>query len=71
MDSAAESLRASLTSIEGSESGVCACCGKPIKGVSVFSADVDQAFEACESTRALPAWQRLAKKCESKTPRTS
>ena len=38
----------------------CWRCGCALSGVSLISADVDQAFEACSSSAVLPAWRRIS-----------
>ena len=47
--------------------GQCRCCGKAINGLAVFSADIDQAFEACRAERVTPAWSRLTRRYQDKT----
>jgi hypothetical protein len=52
-------LKERLDRIEGSKGTQCCCragCGVVLSGPSVITADVDQAFEACDAKRVGPAW---------------
>ena len=37
-----------------------------MSGVSLVTADIDQAFEACSSSAVLPAWRRISQSYESR-----
>ena len=41
-------------------------CGCSMSRVSLITADVDQAFEACSSSAVLPAWRRISQSFESR-----
>ena len=42
------------------------CCGCAMSCVSLITADIDQAFEACSFSAVLPAWKRISQTCESR-----
>ena len=48
----------------------CACC-VPLQSVSVVTADLDQAFEACSTKLVVPAWLRVSAIYASITGRSS
>ena len=44
----------------------CWRCGGYMSCVSLITAEIDQAFEACSSSAVLPAWRRISQTCESR-----
>ena len=71
MADAIPSIKGGLAQLEASPTGCCARCSQPVVGLSIFSADVDQAFEACAADRVLPAWMHAATRYQEQTGSTS
>ena len=52
---AADAVRSCLDELRVGD-GRCTCCGRAVSGLSVFSADIDQAFESCDGANVAAAW---------------